>query len=78
MATAIACEALALGHRVVSTLRDEGQRRAFKELAPGSAHGRLLDVSDKAAIAPLVQRLEADIGPLDAAVNNTGYGLQGV
>ena len=50
-------EALARGHRVVGTLRDEGQRRAFEQFAPGRAHGRLLDVTDAAAIAPLIRAL---------------------
>ena len=50
-AVAIAC--LARGHRVVGTLRDEAARQAFEMLAPGCAFGRLLDVTDTAAIAPL-------------------------
>ena len=75
---AIAEVALARGHQVVGTLRDEGQRRAFEAAAPGRSIGRLLDVTDTAAIAPLVGAVEAEVGPIDVLVNNAGYGLQGV
>ena len=74
---AIAEATLAAGHRVVGTVRQERARQAFEQLAPGRAVGRLLDVTDTAAIAPLVQSLEAH-GPLDVLVNNAGYGHQGV
>lgn len=75
---AIAEATLAQGHRVVGTVRQEQARQAFEQLAPGRAVGRLLDVTDTAAIQPLVQSLEAEHGPLDVLVNNAGYGHQGV
>lgn len=75
---AIAEAALARGHRVVGTLRDEAQLAAFEASAPGRALGRLLDVTDTPAIAPLVQSVERDVGPIDVLVNNAGYGLRGV
>lgn len=36
------------------------------------AHGRLLDVTDLAAIGSLYDEIEASIGPLDIVVNNAG------
>ena len=75
---AVAEACLARGHRLVGTVRDEGARQAFERLAPGRAIGRLLDVTDTAAIAPLVDALEAEHGAIDVLVNNAGYGHRGV
>ncbi|WP_454690635.1 oxidoreductase [Achromobacter aloeverae] len=75
---ALAQQALAAGHRVVGTVRDERARTAFEALAPGAATGRLLDVTDDAAVAGVVAGIEADIGPIDVLVNNAGYGHEGV
>jgi NAD(P)-dependent dehydrogenase (short-subunit alcohol dehydrogenase family) len=72
---AMAYEALHRGHRVVGTLRDEGQRLEFESHAPGRSVGRLLDLTDTDAIPALVQSVE---GPIDVLINNAGYGLQGV
>ena len=68
---------LATGDTVVGTLRRREQAAAFEALAPGRAHARLLDVTDSAAIPPLVAAVERDIGPIDVLVNNAGYGLGG-
>ena len=75
---AVAEAALARGHRVVGTLRDEAARQDFDRLAAGRAFGRLLDVTDTAAIAPLVAASEAEHGPIDVLINNAGYGHRGV
>ncbi len=75
---AIAEATLAAGHRVIGTVRQEPARQTFEQLAPGRAFARLLDVTDTAAIAPLVRSLEAEHGPIDVLVNNAGYGHQGV
>ncbi len=74
----VAEAALTRGHRVVGTLRDEAARRTFETLAPGRAFGRLLDVTETAAITPLVAAVEAEQGPIDVLVNNAGYGHKGV
>jgi NAD(P)-dependent dehydrogenase (short-subunit alcohol dehydrogenase family) len=74
---AFAEAALAEGHVVVGTLRDAAQQAAFDALAPGRAHGILLDVTDEAAIQPAVDAIERDIGPIDVLVNNAGYGHEG-
>lgn len=74
----MAYEALTRGHRVVGTLRQRDQLAKFEAIAPERSIGRLLDVTDEAAIVPLVRSIEDEIGPIDVLVNNAGYGLQGV
>jgi NAD(P)-dependent dehydrogenase (short-subunit alcohol dehydrogenase family) len=76
--SALAQQALLAGHRVVGTVRNETARHAFETLAPGRALGRLLDVTDTAAIDALVADIEADIGAIDVLVNNAGYGHEGI
>lgn len=75
---ALAEAALAEGHKVVGTLRNEEARKEFEALKPGSAFGKLLDVTDTAAIAPVVAEIEKQIGPIDVLVNNAGYGHEGL
>lgn len=75
---AIAETALDRGHRVIGTLRDEAARRTFDTLAPGRAVGRLLDVTDTAAIGPLIDAIQTQYGSIDVLVNNAGYGHRGV
>lgn len=75
---ALAEVAVADGHRVVGTLRKQSDLEAFEAIKPGSTIGRLLDVTDTAAIAPLIDGIERDVGPIDALVNNAGYGHQGL
>ncbi len=70
--------ALADGHRVVGTLRDEAARGAFDRLSPGRSFGRVLDVTHTDAIDPAVAEIEATVGPIDVLVNNAGYGHEGV
>ena len=68
---------LGRGDTVVGTVRQAAQVASFESLVPGRAHGRILDVTDAAAIAPLVARIEQEFGPIDVLVNNAGYGLGG-
>ncbi|MBD3684237.1 oxidoreductase [Stenotrophomonas sp. Br8] len=75
---ALAQQAMLAGHRVVGTVRSETARQDFEALAPGRAFGRLLDVTDDAAIDALVIAIEADIGAIDVLVNNAGYGHEGI
>jgi NAD(P)-dependent dehydrogenase (short-subunit alcohol dehydrogenase family) len=75
---ALAQEALAQGLRVVGTVRNAGARHDFEALAPGKAHGRLLDVTDFGAIDGVIAELEANVGPIDVLVNNAGYGHEGI
>ena len=75
---ALAQEALADGHRVVGTVRSEQARLDFELLAPGSAFGRILDVTEFENIDGVVAEIEQTIGPVDVLVNNAGYGHEGV
>jgi NAD(P)-dependent dehydrogenase (short-subunit alcohol dehydrogenase family) len=74
---ALATEALAVGHRVVGTVRSEAARTEFEALAPGRSFGRVLEVTDDAAVPAVVAQVEARIGPIDVLVNNAGYGHEG-
>ncbi|PLZ00975.1 short-chain dehydrogenase/reductase [Burkholderia sp. WAC0059] len=75
---ALAHEALAAGHRVVGTVRSEQAKHEFEAVAPDSAFGRVLDVTDFGAIDGVVAGVEAHVGPVDVLVNNAGYGHEGV
>jgi NAD(P)-dependent dehydrogenase (short-subunit alcohol dehydrogenase family) len=75
---AIAEAALAAGDTVAGSVRKEEDRSAFEALAPGRAHALLLDVTDDAAIPPVVEHIERAIGAIDILVNNAGYGHEGL
>jgi NAD(P)-dependent dehydrogenase (short-subunit alcohol dehydrogenase family) len=75
---ALAEAALAKGYRIVGTVRSDAARTEFEALKPGQAFGRVLDVTNTAAIAPLVAEIEQSVGPIDVLVNNAGYGFEGV
>ncbi|MDN6858863.1 oxidoreductase [Pseudomonas sp. CAN2814] len=75
---ALAEQAVAAGHQVVGTVRNEQARAELEQLAPGRIFARLLDVTDLAAIEPLVAAIEADIGAIDVLVNSAGYGHEGI
>ena len=75
---AFASAALAAGHRVAGTLRNEAARSEFEKLGPGRAFGKLADVTDDAAVTRAVAEVEAQIGPIDVLINNAGYGHEGL
>jgi NAD(P)-dependent dehydrogenase (short-subunit alcohol dehydrogenase family) len=75
---AIAGAALAVGDTVVGTVRQDADRAAFEGLAPGRSHAMILDVADDSAAAPVVDRVEREVGPIDVLVNNAGYGHEGL
>ena len=75
---ALAEAALADGHTVVGSLRSQADITEFEALKPGFAFGRLLDVTDTAAIAPVIAGVENGVGAIDVLVNNAGYGHEGL
>jgi NAD(P)-dependent dehydrogenase (short-subunit alcohol dehydrogenase family) len=75
---AFAVGALEAGHRVIGTVRQEGDAAAFAALAPGRAHPLVLDVTNFDAIQTVVSDAEQRVGPIDVLVNNAGYGHEGV
>lgn len=75
---AVAQEALALGHRVIGTVRSEQARQEFEALASGEAMARVLDVTHFDAIDGVVADIERTVGQVDVLVNNAGYGHEGI
>ncbi len=75
---ALASEALAAGHRVIGTARNEAAVRAFEALSADRAHGVILDVTDFERIDSVVAKMESRYGPVDVLVNNAGYGHEGI
>jgi len=75
---ALAEAALARGDTVVGTVRSEAARNAFEALKPGRAFGRVLDVTDFAAIPAVAAGIEDRVGAIDVLVNNAGYGFEGI
>ncbi|MBS3892929.1 oxidoreductase [Serratia marcescens] len=75
---ALAREALAVGHRVVGTVRNSEALQAFGALDMQRAFGYLLDVTDVERIDEVVGEIESAVGPIDVLVNNAGYGHEGI
>ncbi|WLI75132.1 oxidoreductase [Kosakonia sp. H02] len=75
---ALAQEALAVGHRVIGTVRNREAQQAFEALDAQRAFARLLDVTDFAHINDVVAEVESTVGPVDVLVNNAGYGHEGI
>lgn len=73
---ALAQQALADGHRVVGTLRDQAALGEFELLGPGRAIGKLLDVTHTDAIGGTIADIEGKVGAIDVLVNNAGYGYE--
>ncbi len=74
---AVAEAALALGDRVIGTVRTSDAKAAFEAIAPGRAVAMILDVTDEAAVHAAISAAEARTGGIDILVNNAGYGLVG-
>jgi NAD(P)-dependent dehydrogenase (short-subunit alcohol dehydrogenase family) len=74
---AFAAGALEAGHEVVGTVRKPDDATDFESLSPGRAHARVLDVTDDAAVVSTVGEVETAVGPIDVAIANAGYGVEG-
>jgi NAD(P)-dependent dehydrogenase (short-subunit alcohol dehydrogenase family) len=79
---AIAQEALAAGHRVIGTVRNEAARVEFEQLKPGQSFAKILDVTEDDAVLRVVAEIEAELAPnglgIDVLINNAGYGHEGI
>ncbi len=73
----IAKVVLAAGHTVAGTLRKPEQIAEFEALAPGRAHGFLMDVAVPEQISATAPRVIEKLGHVDVVVNNAGFGLIG-
>lgn len=74
---AFAEAALAAGHTVIGTVRNEDARSAFEAMDPVRARAVVLDVTDFDAIEPILSKVIQSVGPVDILVNNAGYGHEG-
>jgi NAD(P)-dependent dehydrogenase (short-subunit alcohol dehydrogenase family) len=74
---AIATAASKQGHRVVGTVRSEASLASLAERLP-AVRAVLCDVTDFDRIPDVVERVEADCGPVDVLINNAGYGHEGI
>ncbi|GAB2570459.1 3-oxoacyl-ACP reductase FabG [Dyella jejuensis] len=70
---AIADELAAMGAVVIGTATTEAGAAAIGErLAPQGGHGRVLNVTDSAAVEALVGEIAKQFGPVSILVNNAG------
>jgi NAD(P)-dependent dehydrogenase (short-subunit alcohol dehydrogenase family) len=75
---ALAREALAMGHRVIGSVRNREALHAFEALDTQRAVGYQLDVTNIQRIDEVVGEVESTVGPIDVLVNNAGYGHEGI
>ncbi len=71
-------KAINAGHRVIGTLRDAALKDELELRYPGQFYGRVLDITDFAALPALAADVEQHIGAVDVLVNNAGYGHEGI
>ncbi len=70
---AIAEELAAMGATVIGTATSEGGAAAIGErLAAQGGHGRVLDVTDGAAVEGLIDGIAKEFGAVSILVNNAG------
>lgn len=75
---AIAHKAVQEGHTVVGTVRKETDAERFRALHPDRAIARILDITDDEAVFATVDAIETEVGPIDVAIANAGYGHEGI
>jgi short-subunit dehydrogenase len=72
---AIATACAGAGARVALVARSEGPLKELASQLGGTAHAT--DLGDPAAVDGLIERVEADGGPIDVLINNAGIDLSG-
>ncbi|HTD03952.1 oxidoreductase [Undibacterium sp.] len=77
MGRAFSEAALAAGHIVVGTVRDESAGVDFEAINPGRAKSIVLDVTNFYDAAPMIAKIIKEMGAIDVLVNNAGYGHEG-
>jgi short-subunit dehydrogenase len=74
---AFAEAAVESGYTVVGTVRREDDRVAFEAMHTRRARAVIIDVTRFDTIAPMIQKVEEEIGSIDVLVNSAGYGHEG-
>jgi 3-oxoacyl-[acyl-carrier protein] reductase len=69
---AIADELAAQGARVIGTATTESGAAAIDARMKGTGHGRMLDVTDGAAVEALIDAIGKEFAPISILVNNAG------
>ncbi|HYM74243.1 MAG TPA: SDR family oxidoreductase [Stellaceae bacterium] len=75
---AIACRLRDAGYRAIIVARKESCEIAADRGEPSPLHFWPCDLAEVAALADLVKRIRADVGPIYGLVNNAGIGTSGV
>ncbi|GAA4554643.1 oxidoreductase [Pseudonocardia xishanensis] len=70
---AVAMAALRRGDTVHATFRKAADREDFEAVAPGRAHGWILDIAEEAAVARVVGEIESAAGRIDVLVGCAGF-----
>ncbi len=65
------------GAKVILNGRDPIQVKQAVQSLEGSTFGYAFDVCDKTAVAEAVDKIEAEVGPIDVLVNNAGIQRRG-
>ncbi|MEP6296246.1 MAG: SDR family NAD(P)-dependent oxidoreductase, partial [Ilumatobacter sp.] len=75
---AIAVQLAAAGSHLVVVARDEAKLHELADSLDVPCDVLVADLSDRAALASVEERLTGDDDPIDLLVNNAGFGLHGL
>lgn len=63
---------------IIGTVRNETDKKTFKQAFPDRSHAFIIDLEDTARIDTIVNEIQEKYGRIDVLVNNAGYGLWGL